>query len=314
MADTNTQILTPEKPPEVPVLSAEEQLAHANGQPGTKTIPTDDYIAKREEARRERKGGIKYKIDKLTKQTAEANKRAEEMAQKLAAVEQKTAAPSVAVTPAPVATVPVVDEKPDPRPKREDFKDDTEHTTAIAQWVVRQQNKIVASTTATPAAAATVTPQAPKEIQFNPQDPTHIQLKKEFDGFLFAGQDFIKRNPDFQERLNAAATKGLTLDNKAQRAIVRLAAPEVLYYLADPANENTARQLMNMDGDGQIVEIARIAERLKVKPSDYVSSAPKPGTHLTTGNTRATIPRDQMDPDDYIKMRIQERRSKSFRH
>jgi len=309
MADTNTTILVPEKPAaEAPALSAEEQLSHANGQPGTKTIPTDEYIQKREEARKERRGGVQYKIDKLTKQATEAKKSADEMAAKLAAMEQKQAVPPVVATP---AVAPAVPDKPDPRPKREDFQDDTSHTTAIAEWVVRQQNKIVgAAVPVTPAA-----PEPPKEIQFNPQDPVHVQLKKEFDGFLFAGQDFIKRNPDFNDRLNAASAKGLTLNNQAQRAIIRLAAPEVLYYLADPQNEQEARKLMNMDGDGQIVEIARIAERLKVKPSDYVSSAPPPGQkNLTNGNTRATIPRDQMDPDDYIKMRIQERRSSKFRH
>ena len=310
MADTNTTILVPEKTTD-PVLSAEQQLSHANGQPGTKTIPTDEYIQKREEVRKERRGGIKYKIDKLTKEAAEAKKSADEMREKLAAVEQKAAAVPPVTVPAPV--IPSAPDKPDPRPKREDFQDDTSHTTAIAEWVVRQQNKIIAATPAAPVTPAT--PEPPKEIQFDPQNAAHVQAKREFDGFIFAGQDFIKRNPDFNERLNKASEKGLTLNNQAQRAIIRLAAPEVLYYLADPQNEGEARKLMNMDGDGQIVEIARIAERLKVKPSDYVSSAPKPGQqHLTNGNTRATIPRDQMDPDDYIKMRIQERRSSKFRH
>lgn len=318
MADTNTQTPTAPvaEPPKPPVLSAEEQLRNANGQPGAKTIPPDEYIQKREELRREKKGGIRYKIDKLTKATAEAEKATKEMKEKLAAMEKNAAptpAPVVPVSPAPAAA-PVIDDKPDPRPTREQFQDDAAHTQAIAEWVVRQQNKILAKPAVAAPATAPAVPAAPKEIQFNPQDPVHMQLKKEFDGFLFVGQDFIKRNPDFNDRLNAAAAKGLTLDNQAQRTIIRLAAPEILYYLAAPENEPEARKLMTMDGESQRDEIVRLAERLKVKPSDFVSSAPPPGQHLTNGSTRATIPRDQMDPDDYIKLRIQERRSVKFRH
>src|SRR5215475_14355806 len=100
MADTNTTVLAPEKPVETPQLSAEEQLSHANGQPGTKTIPTEEYIQKREEAKRERRGGIQYKIDKLTKEATEAKKSRDEMKEKLAAIEQKQAAPPPVVIPA----------------------------------------------------------------------------------------------------------------------------------------------------------------------------------------------------------------------
>src|SRR5215469_3497222 len=121
MADTNTTVLAPEKPADAPTLSAEQQLSHANGQPGTKTIPTDEYIQKREEARKERRGGLQYKIDKLTKQAAESKKSADELREKLSAVEQKQAAAPVVVAPAPV--VPAAPDKPDPRPKREDFQD-----------------------------------------------------------------------------------------------------------------------------------------------------------------------------------------------
>lgn len=315
MADTNTQIapppVTPE-PPAAPALSAEEQLRAANGQPGTKTIPTDEYIQKRDEAKREKKGGIKYQIKKLTKEAAEAK-------EKLAAIEKNQtiavappAMPVVPVAAPPAVPAPVVDNKPDPRPKREEFADDSAHTQAIAEWVVRQQNKILAVPAAPP--PSTPAPQPPKEVQFDPQNPTHMQLKREFDNFLFVGQEFIKRNPDFNDRLNAAASKGLTLDNRAQRTIVRMAAPEVLYYLAAPENEQDARKLMAMDGESQIAEIGKIAERLKVKPSDFVSSAPPPGQHLTNGSTRATIPREKMDPDDYIAMRIQEKKALKFRH
>lgn len=262
-------------------------------------VSTDEYIQKRNEEKREKRGGVQVRIDKLTREASRAKQEAEEVKAKLAAIEQQT------VAPAPVVAEPV---QPDLRPKRDAFADESAYTVAVAEWVVRQQNKIVSAAAAKPAP-----PAQPAEVQFDAQNPAHQQLKQEFDGFMQAGHEFRQRNPDFVERLNKAAEKGLTLNNEAQRAIIRLQAPAVLYWLAAPENEQHARSLMGMDANRQVIEVSRLAERLEVKPTDYVSNAPRPGQHIATGNTRATIPRDKMEPDDYIAMRREERRKK-FRH
>src|SRR5215469_14480211 len=105
-------------------------------------------------------------------------------------------------------------------------------------------------------------PAKPAEIKFNPEDPIHRQLAGEYEDFKVAGQDFVKQHPDFQQRLSNAAARGLTLDNRAHRQIMRSAAPEILYYLADPKNEVEARNVMNLSGPLQEIEITRIANHL----------------------------------------------------
>lgn len=270
----------------------EKQAAAAEpAQPVVSTnAETDAFIKQRAEQKKTQRGGVKERIDALTRQAKEATEKAEAIIQ--------TAKPAQPVAAQTVAAA--VEEKPDPRPKQEDFKDAGEFTTAIASWVVRQQSKITAPVAAQPAAPAEA---APAEIKFNPADPVHVQLKTELDGFIQAGQEFIKRNPDFNDALNAAAQRGLTLDTQAQRAIIKLQAPEVAYFLAQPQNEPVARRLMALDGMSQVIEIGKLAERLQVKPTDFVSSAGNPGTRLTGGVSRATIPPSELDTDSYLQQR-----------
>jgi hypothetical protein len=127
--------------------------------------------------------------------------------------------------------------------------------------------------------------------EFDPQ--AQARFAEEAENFQAAGQAFVKEHPDFNQKMHAAAARGLTLDNKALRTIIRLRAPEVAYYLTDPKNEVEARNVMALSGPLQEVEVQRISNHLA-------------DVQAASRNRN----RDKMASDDYIKMRIQERRSK----
>jgi hypothetical protein len=158
----------------------------------------------------------------------------------------------------------------------------------MAEWVIRQQEKIVPKVAPPPPAP----------------DPVFVAARKEeMDGFLQKGKEFIAQFPDFNETLDAASKRGLTMDNQAMVAIIRLRAPEVAYYLAKPENDATARKFMTMDGIQQVAEVGRIQERLAVHPNDFVSSAGRPGQRLNGNSNVDTRQPDQMDVDEYLKKR-----------
>lgn len=183
----------------------------------------------------------------------------------------------------------------DKRPNRDDFPGDAngtaDFTAKMAEWVVRQQEKIQVK----PAAV-----EGPK-----PDPVQDAARKQEFDGFLEAGKAFVVRYPDFNDVLQKAAERGLKMDNSAMLAIIRSKAPEVAYYLAKPENDAVARKFMTLDGMSQVMEIGKIAERLAVNPNDFVSSAGHVGPRLN-GGARADIQPDNMDVDDYLRKRKQD--------
>src|SRR5258708_36943273 len=103
----------------------------------------------------------------------------------------------------------------------------------MAAWVVRQQEKIVATK---PAPAAAVPAANPAK---------EAALKADYDGFLEAGREFVKRNTDFNDVLQKATERGLTLQNSAMMAIIRLKAPQVAYFLAKREKDAVARTCSN---------------------------------------------------------------------
>lgn len=175
----------------------------------------------------------------------------------------------------------------DKRPEKVEGQSDADFAQKMAEWVVRQQEKIQ--------------PKAPvvEEVRTDPQ--AHVR-KEEFDGFLEAGKEFIKRYPDFNETLEGASKRGLNIDNQAMLAIIKLKAPNVAYYLAKQENESLARKFMTLDGVQQVAEVGRIQERLSVKPDDFVSNAGNPGMRIN-GNSRSDIGTNPDDVDAYLAKR-----------
>jgi hypothetical protein len=265
---------------------------------------TDTYIEQRQErkdVKRKARGGkqvrIDERIDQLTKEAAEA-KTAREEAEKKLAEAAKVVPPiepaKAAVEPPKVADQPKTEGKP--KPRMNEFTDADEYHAAMAMWAVEESAR-----TGTIVTRESAPPTKPSVMEVR---------KEEFDKFLERGKKFMEVHPDFNETLQQAAIRGLTISEQARTAITRLAVPEVAYWLAKPENDLAARALMGMDDMQQVVEVGRIAERLSVSPSDFVSNAPAPGIRLTGSQVRPDLPLNQItDTDEYIRRRRQEKRN-----
>ena len=254
----------------------------------------DAYLKERDVAkRRQKRGGAQARIDELTKKTAQV----EELAKKVADLEAK-AVPIKAEEPKKEEPKPAVTKTE--QPKMADYTDIDKYNADMALWAASQPKP----------AAVEPSKEAPKEPPKEAPKPEPISAlrKEEFDRFLEAGKKYIGSHPDFNTILEAAHVRGLTMSEGARVAITKLAAPEVAYWLAKPENDLAARKFMALDDFQQVIEIGKIAERLSVKPSDFVSNAPEPGTRLNGGANRSTIPLEQMDTDDYIRERKLQRR------
>ena len=273
--ETTTPAVEPAKPAAEVVKEVVEEV-------------TDDYIRRRNfdaKAKRKNRGGVQARIDELTKKTAE-----------LEAKVEKPPEPAKVEAPVVPAVVEVPKAEPKAAPKMADYADIDKYNTDMALWAASQTR---------PAAV-----EAPKPAAEPPKPEPILQVRQEeFDRFLERGKQFIVSHPDFNEVLQAAHVRGLTMSEQARMAITKLAVPEVVYWLARPENDLAARTLMKMDDFQQSLEIGKIAERLTVRPSDFVSNAPAPGVRLN-GTTRTEVPLNEItDTDEYIRQRRQARRA-----
>lgn len=257
--------------------------------PESPNAATDKRVTEVLNDKKKKKHPVEARIAELTKKNAAIEEKAAkdkaELEGKLAEQNEKNIQAELDRRKAQIAA-------DDKRPVREDFGGDAvgtaDYTQKMAEWVIRQQEKIVPKVAPPPPAP----------------DPVFVAARKEeMDGFLQKGKEFIAQFPDFNETLEEASKRGLTMNNQAMVAIIRLRAPEVAYYLAKPENDATARKFMTMDGIQQVAEVGRIQERLAVHPSDFVSSAGRPGQRLNGNSAVDTRQVDQMDVDEYLKKR-----------
>lgn len=268
--------------------------------PKSPNAETDEHVAKSLELKKkQKKHPIEARIGELTakaKELEDARKKdREEFEKKFEEQNEKNIAAELDRRKAEAAAN-------DKRPVRTEFPEgapgDTEFAAKMAEWVFRQQEKIQPKVAAAP-------PPAPDRAATIPEAQM-AQAKIEFDHFQEVGTEFIKKNPDFNEVLNKAHKRGLTLHNRAQFRIIKRAIPQVAYYLARPENEAEARSLMKMDEFDQELEVVRIAERLAARPEDFVSSAPPPGRRLNGGGALTDIRPEEMDTDEYLRRRAEE--------
>jgi hypothetical protein len=82
------------------------------------------------------------------------------------------------------------------------------------------------------------------------------------ENFAERGAAYLKTHPDLNERLAAAHTGGLTMDDAATWRILELARPDVADWLAREENHEGACWLMNLKGQAAVEEVDRIAARL----------------------------------------------------
>jgi hypothetical protein len=254
--------------------------------PVSPNAETDKRVSEVLNDKKKKKHPVEARIAELTKKNAAIEEKAAkdkaELESKLAQQNEKNIQAELDRRKAQAAA-------DDKRPEKVEGQTDADFSQKMAEWVIRQQDKI------TPKVAAPVTPV--------PDPAAHQMRKEEFDGFLEKGKAFMVQYPDFNETLQKASERGLTMDNQAMVAIIRLKAPEVAYYLAKPENETTARKFMQMDGIQQVAEVGRIQERLAVHPNDFVSNAGRPGQRLNGNSAVDTRRPDEMDVDEYLKKR-----------
>jgi hypothetical protein len=251
----------------------------------------DAYITEREKGkRRKNRGGTQARIDELTAQKAEAEAKAAEAVK--AAEEVKKAATPAPIPKPPEPEPPKPVETPKAAPKMSEYTDVDKYNADMALWAATQVKP---------------TEVKPPEVV---KEPEYLKVRQdEFDKFLERGKAYIVSHPDFNTTLEAAHVRGLTMSEAARTAITRMAVPEVAYWLAKPENDLAARNLMKMDDLQQVVEVGKIAERLAVKPSDFVSSAPAPGLRIA-GNVQPNVPLNEItDTDEYIRQRRQLKRA-----
>ena len=261
---------------------------------------TDQYLEGRaaqakEKKQRKARGGEQARIDELVKEAADAKRTAEEATKKLAELEAAKTTGAAAVPSPPIAAPTNGETKvviPSKQPRIKEFDNVDVYNAAMALWAAAEQAK-----------AAVTPPAAPA-----PENKSLAIAKDEFDKFLERGKSFMTSHPDFNDTLQAAHVRGLTMTEGARVAITRMAVPEVIYWLAKPENDMAARALMKMDELQQIVEVGKIAQRLTPSATDFVSNAPQPGMRLT-GSANADVPMSEIqDTDEYIRRRKQERR------
>jgi hypothetical protein len=273
-----------------PVVPAEPAKAPEPGSDADRQA-VDAYLTVRDEKKKHERGGTQARIKQLIKEKSELEAKTKEAEAKAIEAQQKAdelAKKVPAEAPKPASA------EPKPRPKMAEYTDVEEYHAAMALWAAEQRP---APTQAVP----TPTPAAPAP---------DTKRQEEFDRFLERGKAFVVSHPDFNDTLQAAHVRGLTMSEQARQAITKLAAPEVVYWLAKPENDLAARNLMRMDDFQQVIEIGKIAERLAVKPSDFVSNAPQPGTRLTGSNARPQLALNEItDTDEYIRARKAERRN-----
>lgn len=245
------------------------------------TNAVDAYLRERDydrKQKRKNRGGVQARIDELTKETA-----------KLKEVVEATKSVVEAPKPAETKAIEPVVEAPKAAPKMAEYTDVEKYNADMALWAAAQTKNV------------------PVEVPKPPVVDTF--RKEEFDKFLERGKVFVTSHPDFNMTLEAAHVRGLTMSEQARVAITRLAAPEVAYWLAKPENDLAARQFMKMDDFQQVIEVGKIAERLTVRASDFVSGAPAPSSRLN-GTTRADVQLDQVtDTDEWIRLRKQAKKT-----
>lgn len=260
--------------------------------PVSPNAETDKRVSEVLNDKKKKKHPVEARIAELTAKNAKLE---EERAKDKADLEKKLEDTKQAAVDAEITRRKEQAAANDKRPERTAFPEGdggtAEFTAKMAEWVIRQQDKIQ--------------PKAAVVEEQKPDPAMDAARKQEFDGFLEAGKAFIVRYPDFNDVLQKAAERGLKMDNSAMLAIIRSKAPEVAYYLAKPENDAVARKFMTLDGMSQVMEIGKIAERLAVNPNDFVSSAGHVGPRLN-GGARADIQPDNMDVDDYLRKRKQD--------
>jgi hypothetical protein len=163
-------------------------------------------------------------IDKATRELREQNRRLEE---RLAALEGKGKEAKTEPEPA----------KATPRPKREAFDSDEKFEEALFDWNYQQRRA--------------------KELADEAAARAKTQREEHWANYKEKVADFAAEHDDFNDVVNDK----IRIHEAVYEAIIRMENPEITYYLGK--HPDFADKLADMDPFAAVMEVARLAERLK---------------------------------------------------
>jgi len=166
-----------------------------------------------------------------------------------------------------------------------------------------------------------------KKIQQEAQIAQQEHLRQTFETYNNAAAEFRREHDDYDEVLSA----DVPIHQGVQMAIIEMDnGPAVAYYLG--THRDVAAKLMDMSEARAMAEVGRISATLGVSETDEptskseeeeepvhrasppprkaISAAPAPIKPLGGGNTKSSLPMDQLDYAEYRKLRDQQSKAR----
>jgi hypothetical protein len=224
-----------------------------------------------EEGTADKKPGSKKllkRIDKLTKRLRQTERERDEERRKNAAAGEDEDSDEEESEESTATTA----ETDKPRPKRADFKSDEEYDDALWDW--RQEKREAATR------------------QANAQ----AELKRRFDTFVTAKEQFVAEHDDWDDRVEDMKAKDVRIPDPVVHAIIDANRPDILYYLSgDP---ELCKKLVEMTPYQSVIEIGRIAASLDAKNPPRSTGKAKAATTAaaSAGTATATTPTKKTPP------------------
>jgi hypothetical protein len=196
---------------------------------------------------------------------------------------------------------------PSPKPTPDQFASYEEFIEALTDWKAEQRELM----------------RVQQEAQYQQQE----HLRQTFDAYNQSAAAFKREHDDFDEVLSA----DVPIHIGVQMAITEMEnGPAVAYFLG--THRDVAAKLMEMSEARAMAEVGRISATLGVDeeerpssgpdeeeepvhrasppPRKAISSAPAPIKPLGGGNTKSSVPMDQLDYAEYRRIRDQQVKAK----
>lgn len=228
------------------------------------------------------KGGFQKRIDRLTRDL-KAKERENELLAEISRLKGE-----------PLAAKPAAKEEPKTvKPKLDDFASYDEFVEALADWKAEEKYQTLKA----------------KDEEKSQADSNEQELREKFDAHVKRTRIAQAKYPDYDEVLASIDSEQDAIPEGLALTIIELDnGPDVVYHLAkDP---ELVAQLKEMSPLRAIAELGRISDKLIAPTTETPkpkTAAPAPIKPVATGNTKSTVPLDEMPYEDYKKARQQGR-------
>jgi hypothetical protein len=242
-----------------------------------------------EETKGKKKSGYQRRLDKLTKQKADAQREVDFW--KAKALEGKGAEPTKVEAAKPVVNT-------SDEPKSDQFEKHEDYVKALAKWEVKQELA---------AEKAAIREQALK-----------ADNKKQLDSHIDRVKAFEKETPDFKEVMEDIAT--VRISTAVQNAIIDsehgpklmyefAKNPEELQRISALSPEAAARAVGKLEAKFESSAGKKIEAAAETTPVKKVSTAPKPINTINSKAGHTATTRDEIPYDQWVKLRRSELRN-----